>query len=204
MADRPADRPAPPPEEQALGLRSYLTATPGIGGRLRHDPEDFFVVELGDGPAPFGEGAFTAVRVRLRNWETNRFVGQAARALGIPREHVAFAGMKDKRAVTEQWFTVKAPPAALAQTPDRYADQDRRAACRHDLHRVAASASSASAVPRRCGRASSSTRGRSWRIRTRRLPRPPSANSATPSRNTSASPGGSTVSRSPAGACALR
>jgi tRNA pseudouridine13 synthase len=108
-------RPVPPPEEQALGLRSYLTATPGIGGRLRAEPEDFVVVELGDGPPRFDEGAYTAVRVRLRNWETNRFVGQAARALGIPREHVAFAGMKDKRAVTEQWFTVKAPPAALAQ-----------------------------------------------------------------------------------------
>jgi tRNA pseudouridine13 synthase len=109
------ERPTPPPEEQALGLRSYLTATPGIGGRLRAEPEDFVVVELGEGPPRADEGAYTAVRVRLRNWETNRFVGQAARALGIPREHVAFAGMKDKRAVTEQWFTVKAPPTALAQ-----------------------------------------------------------------------------------------
>src|ERR1041385_2104687 len=39
-------RPLPPPEEAALGLRSYLTATPGIGGRLRGEPEDFVVVEL--------------------------------------------------------------------------------------------------------------------------------------------------------------
>ena len=45
---------------------------------------------------------------------TNRFAMQAAKALGIPREHVAFAGMKDKRAVTEQWFTFKAPVAAVA------------------------------------------------------------------------------------------
>src|SRR6185436_3536481 len=91
----------------------YLTATPGIGGRLRAEPEDFVVVELGDGPPRFDEGAFTAARVRLKNWETNRFVGQAARALNIPREHVAFAGMKDKRAVTEQWFTFKAPVDAI-------------------------------------------------------------------------------------------
>ena len=105
--------PQPPPDEQALGLRSYLTTTPGIGGRLRSEPEDFRVVETGVGPEPFGEGKFTAARVELRNWETNRFAGQAARALGIPREHVAFAGMKDKRAVTEQWFTFKAPVASL-------------------------------------------------------------------------------------------
>jgi tRNA pseudouridine13 synthase len=108
-------RPAPPAEEQSLGLASYLTSTPGIGGRLRAEPEDFVVIELGAGPPRFDEGAYTAARVRLRNWETNRFVGQAARALGIHREHIAFAGMKDKRAVTEQWLTFKCPPEALAE-----------------------------------------------------------------------------------------
>ncbi|MEA3137318.1 MAG: tRNA pseudouridine13 synthase [Thermoplasmata archaeon] len=107
-------RPQPPAEEQALGLRSYLTATPGIGGRLRHEPEDFVVVELGDGPPRFDQGAHAAFRVRLKNWETNRFAGQAARLLNIHREQVGFAGMKDKRAVTEQWFTAKVPVAALA------------------------------------------------------------------------------------------
>lgn len=108
-----AGRPEPPAEEQELGLRSYLTATPGIGGRLRSEPEDFKVIETGPGPDPFEAGAFAAARVELRNWETNRFAMQSAKALGIPREHVAFAGMKDKRAVTEQWFTFKAPVAAV-------------------------------------------------------------------------------------------
>jgi tRNA pseudouridine13 synthase len=108
------NRPEPPAEEQALGLRSYLTTTSGIGGRLRHEPEDFVVVELGEGPPRFDPGAHAAFRVRLKNWETNRFAGQAARLLNIHREQVGFAGMKDKRAVTEQWFTAKAPVSALA------------------------------------------------------------------------------------------
>jgi len=124
----PAPSPAavvPPEDEQALGLRSYLTFVPGIGGRLRTEPEDFRVVETGEGPprAKDGEPApFAAARIELRNWETNRFAMQSAKALGIPREHVAFAGMKDKRAVTEQWFTFKARadavPAALAHLSD--------------------------------------------------------------------------------------
>ncbi|HUR61727.1 MAG TPA: tRNA pseudouridine(13) synthase TruD [Candidatus Thermoplasmatota archaeon] len=105
--------PVPPESEQALGLRSYLSTTPGIGGKLRTEPEDFRVIELGPGPAPLADGAYTAARIELRNWETNRFAMQAARELGIPREHVAFAGMKDKRAVTEQWFTFKAPMAKV-------------------------------------------------------------------------------------------
>lgn len=107
-------RPQPPADEQALGLSSYLTATPGIGGRLRAEPEDFVVVEQGDGPPRVDGGAHAAFRVRLKNWETNRFAGQVAQRLGIHREQVGFAGMKDKRAVTEQWFTAKAPVPALA------------------------------------------------------------------------------------------
>jgi tRNA pseudouridine13 synthase len=107
-------RPVPPAAEVALGLRSYLTDTPGIGGKLRVEAEDFVVVESGEGPAPYDAGPYAAARIRLKNWETNRFAAQAARVLGIMRDHVAFAGMKDKRAVTEQWFTFKAPVSALA------------------------------------------------------------------------------------------
>lgn len=107
--------PLPPAEERALGLASYLTPQPGIGGKLRVEPEDFQVIELGEGPTPFAEGAHAAARVRLKNWETNRFAGEVARRLGIHRDQVAFAGMKDKRAVTEQWFTFKCPVADLAK-----------------------------------------------------------------------------------------
>ncbi|MHB8634033.1 MAG: tRNA pseudouridine(13) synthase TruD [Thermoplasmatota archaeon] len=109
-------RPHPPEAESALGLVSYLTDVPGVGGHLRSEPEDFQVLETGEGPPrlPDGEtGPHTAARVRLRNWETNRFAGEAARRLGIHREQVGFAGMKDKRAVTEQWFTFRAPVAAV-------------------------------------------------------------------------------------------
>lgn len=135
-------RPVPPPEECELGLRSYLTRTPGIGGRLRGEPEDFQVIETGDGPTPWAEGTFTAARVELRNWETNRFASEAARRLGIPREHVAFAGMKDKRAVTQQWFTFRAPVAAVqalhlsdVQVHEAYATRKAHFAGAHEGNR---------------------------------------------------------------------
>lgn len=111
-------RPLPPEAEQALGLASYLSDTPGIGGKLRSEPEDFRVIETGEGPTPDPAGAHTAAYVELRNWETNRFAGQAARLLNIHRDNVAFAGMKDKRAVTQQWFTFKAPVADLAKVAE--------------------------------------------------------------------------------------
>ncbi len=108
-------RPVPPDAEVALGLASYLSATPGIGGKLRTEPEDFRVIETGVGPTPDPAGAHAAAFVELRNWETNRFAMQAAQALNLHREQVAFAGMKDKRAVTQQWFTFKCPVADLAR-----------------------------------------------------------------------------------------
>ncbi len=89
-------------------MGTYLTGEPGIGGRLRAEPEDFRVIELGPGPKPADDGRFAAARIRLRNWETNRFAGKAAGRLKIRRGGVGFAGMKDKRAVTEQWFTFQA------------------------------------------------------------------------------------------------
>ena len=79
-------RPVPPEAERALGLASYLSETPGIGGKLRSEPEDFRVVETGEGPTPFAEGAHAAAYVELRNWETNRFAMQAAKAIGIGRD----------------------------------------------------------------------------------------------------------------------
>lgn len=102
-------RVAPPAAEAALGMGTYLTDIPGIGGQLRSEAEDFRVIELGEGPREKGEGRLAGARIRLRNWETNRFVGKAAQRLKVKRQLVGFAGMKDKRAVTEQWFTFPCP-----------------------------------------------------------------------------------------------
>lgn len=99
--------------EARFGIRQSLTTGSGIGGRLRAEPEDFQVIETGPGPRRVDEGPYTAARIRLRNWETNRFAGKAARELRIRPGQVAFAGMKDKRAVTEQWFTFKCPADRL-------------------------------------------------------------------------------------------
>jgi tRNA pseudouridine13 synthase len=100
--------------DEAIGLATYLTETPGCEGRLRVEPEDFRVIELGDGPKRT-EGRFSAALVELRNWETNRFVQKASNRLKLKRGQMAFAGMKDKRAVTQQWFTFKCAPERVPE-----------------------------------------------------------------------------------------
>lgn len=107
-------RPKPGPVERALGLERYLTDTPGTGGRLKLVPEDFVVEEVPLAfPPPAAEGKYTVAALRVRNWETNRLMGELARRLNVPRETVFFAGTKDKRAVTTQYVSLRAPESAV-------------------------------------------------------------------------------------------
>ena len=90
-------------------MLGFATAAPGIGGKLRADAGDFVVVEQGAPPPLVEGGPVTAVRLRVRNWETNRLVHQLAKRLHVSARRVRFSGVKDKRAVTTQLLTVEAP-----------------------------------------------------------------------------------------------
>ena len=83
--------------------------------RLFEKPEDFQVDEV---PlyAPTGEGSHTFVRIEKRNRTTPEVAQDLARAAGVKARDVGYAGLKDKLAVTTQWFSVPglAPEAALA------------------------------------------------------------------------------------------
>lgn len=84
---------------------------PAGQGRLRVEPEDFQVREL---PIcePDGAGEHTWLWVRKRNANTDWVARQLARYAGVTPRDVSYAGMKDRRAVTEQWFSVQLPGRA--------------------------------------------------------------------------------------------
>ncbi len=102
------------PVEDRIGISTFLTDTPGTGGKLRTVPEDFVVEEVPNDPPPAdGTGKYTIARVRARNWETNRLVRYLATQVGVHREAIYFTGTKDKRAVTTQHLAIKAPQDAV-------------------------------------------------------------------------------------------
>lgn len=104
----------PPGLERDLGLERYLTDGEGTGGRLKARPEDFIVEEVPLAfPPPAKEGKYTVAALRVKNWETNRLMGELARRLDLPRESVFFAGTKDKRAVTTQYVSLRASEDAV-------------------------------------------------------------------------------------------
>jgi tRNA pseudouridine13 synthase len=74
-------------------------------GRLRVEPEDF-VVEEQLGFEPAGTGQHVLLRVRKRDANTQWIARELARACGCSERDVGYAGLKDRRAVATQWFTV--------------------------------------------------------------------------------------------------
>jgi tRNA pseudouridine13 synthase len=82
-------------------------------GRLRVEPEDF-VVEEDLGFAPSGAGSHALLRVRKRNANTEWIARELARAIGCRPGDVGYAGLKDRHAVTTQWFSVPLPRRSRA------------------------------------------------------------------------------------------
>jgi tRNA pseudouridine13 synthase len=83
-----------------------LTADlPGIGGRIKQQPEDFEVEEL---PAyePSGRGDYLYLWVEKRAMGAEYFARQVAKRLGVPVGAVGTAGLKDRHAVTRQMVSV--------------------------------------------------------------------------------------------------
>ncbi|KAB7627968.1 tRNA pseudouridine(13) synthase TruD [Alkalilimnicola sp. S0819] len=80
---------------------------------LRASPEDFRVFE--ELPfSPTGAGEHLMLRVRKRGWNTDAVAGLLAQRFGVGRQAVSYAGLKDRWAVTEQWFSVHLPGTEAA------------------------------------------------------------------------------------------
>lgn len=78
---------------------------PGIGGKIKVQPEDFEVEEL---PAyePSGSGPHLYVWIEKRDLGADLLRRRIAERLGIRPDEVGTAGLKDRRAVARQWISV--------------------------------------------------------------------------------------------------
>ena len=90
-----------PRERSAAAPRAVMKAV----------PEDFEVMELA-GLELEGAGEHLHLRLRKVGCSTPEVARWLADCYHIPVSAVGYAGMKDKRAVTEQWFSVHTPAGA--------------------------------------------------------------------------------------------
>jgi len=104
---------ASPFPERLPDWRRAFGGPPGRA-RLREQPEDFRVTEILDLELA-GEGEHDWLSVEKRGANTAWVASRLARHAGVPRRDVGYAGLKDRHAVTRQWFSVRRP---AARAPD--------------------------------------------------------------------------------------
>lgn len=96
--------------EPALGsdALAYAYGTPLYHGVLRQRPEDFHVEEI-LGFEPEGSGEHVFLWIEKIGINTQQVADRLARLAKIPEKQISFSGMKDRHAVTRQWFSVHLP-----------------------------------------------------------------------------------------------
>ena len=83
-----------------------VSGKPDVTAVLRQSPEDFLVYEqLGFEPSGEGEHAFLYLEKRELN--SMELLERIARLSGIPARDIGMSGLKDRQAITRQWFSVR-------------------------------------------------------------------------------------------------
>jgi len=104
-------------------------------GQLKQSPEDFRVDELLDFE-PAGEGEHLMIQVRKRDRTTDQVTRQLARLAGVRARNIGCCGMKDRHAVTTQWFSLPWPIKRESPDPGDWSERLDGADClrieRHD------------------------------------------------------------------------
>jgi tRNA pseudouridine13 synthase len=89
----------------------YVYGSPAAQGKIRSIPEDFIVKEnLAFEPSGAGEHVFLQLEKIGEN--TDYVARQLARFANVRQRDVSYAGLKDRHAVTTQWFSVWLPGKA--------------------------------------------------------------------------------------------
>jgi tRNA pseudouridine13 synthase len=103
---------------------AYAYGKPQVTGLFRQSPEDFRVVEhLGFELA--GQGEHVYLHIEKRGENTDWVARQIARFAGVQNNDVSYAGMKDRHAVTRQWFSVYFPKGTEPQWSELETDSVR-------------------------------------------------------------------------------
>ncbi|WP_395752358.1 tRNA pseudouridine(13) synthase TruD [Prosthecobacter sp.] len=89
----------------------FLHGGPLGRARFKVQPEDF-VVEEQLGFEPSGDGEHCLLWVEKRDLDSNAAAARLADALGMRRRLVSHCGLKDRHAVTRQWFSLHMPGQA--------------------------------------------------------------------------------------------
>lgn len=91
--------------EELCGIKVYGTSTPGIGGQIKRNFEDFKVQEnLSRLPKGQDYGLYI---LHKNNVTTFNAIDRISKILNISKGRIRYAGIKDKKAITSQYITIE-------------------------------------------------------------------------------------------------
>lgn len=90
----------------------YFLGAPQATGNIRSTPEEFFVEEI-PRVLPEGEGNHLWLWVEKRSANTDWVASELARVITCAARDVGYAGLKDRHAITRQWFSVPVTKTTL-------------------------------------------------------------------------------------------
>ena len=91
----------------------HAQGEPTITGVLKDQPEDFIVDEVLSF-TPSGAGEHTLIRIEKKSETTDQLVRALARFAGIKPKDVGYAGLKDRQAITRQWFSLPGSSSSIS------------------------------------------------------------------------------------------
>lgn len=85
--------------------QAYLPCFTGV---MKRQAEDFIVTEI-DKVNPSGKGEHIWLKIQKMDANTDWVATQLARIAGVKKRDIGFAGLKDRKATTTQWFSIYLP-----------------------------------------------------------------------------------------------
>ncbi|TBO31433.1 tRNA pseudouridine(13) synthase TruD [Aquabacterium lacunae] len=105
------------PSRHALPQWPHAYPATGASATLKQFNEDFIVTEL-PLQLPSGEGEHLWLDIEKNGANTAYVAQQLAQAAGVDERDVGYAGLKDRHAITRQWFSIYLPTGKAGETPD--------------------------------------------------------------------------------------
>lgn len=100
-----------PEPSYTLPIWAYAYGSPASTGKIKTLPADFIVEEI----LPFqpeGNGEHVFLQIQKTGENTEYVARLLARIAGVRQRDIGFAGLKDRHAITTQWFSVWLPGKA--------------------------------------------------------------------------------------------
>jgi len=91
-----------------VNYMAFAYGQPKLTGVIRISPEDFKVDEKFSF-SPTGEGEHALLHIKKQDTNTDWLSRQISQLAGVRKVDVSYAGLKDRNAVTTQWFSVWLP-----------------------------------------------------------------------------------------------